>query len=329
MKYTFYGWQTATITDSHGLTPRNYYDLLSGIWCANTCAPRMRSEWTLENRTLGQCSITAFLIQDIFGGKVFGVPLGDGNYHCFNVVGDCVFDLTSEQFGDQKLNYDNCPEQERSVHFMKTEKRERYEKLKAALDGILSRTLVTERLILRPFISDDAADVFEYLAVPAVNCFACMKLDSLDSAKTEMEKRAKDEFYLAIVLKESGKVIGEVFGHPEGTAPEDEAMDTFSPCWMLNLKYGGKGYAHEAAHAYYDWLFFQKGIRRIYAYTEDTNLPSQHLCERLGMRREGLFMEFVSFIKNSDGTPLYENTVQYAILKKEWEERNAVLSQSL
>ena len=73
---------------------------------------------------------------------------------------------------------------------------------------ILSRTLVTERLILRPFISDDAADVFEYLAVPAVNCFACMKLDSLDSAKTEMEKRAKDEFYLAIVLKESGKVIG-------------------------------------------------------------------------------------------------------------------------
>ena len=32
-----------------------------------------------------------------------------------------------------------------------------------------------------------------------------------------------------------------------------------------------------------------------------------------------LFMEFVSFVKNSDGTPLYENTVQYAILKKEWE----------
>ena len=57
------------------------------------------------------------------------------------------------------------------------------------------------------------------------------------------------------------------------------------------------------------------------AYTEDTNLPSQHLCERLGMRREGLFMEFVSFVNQSDGTPLYENTVQYAILKKEWEER--------
>lgn len=318
MSYNFYGWQTAVITDPRGLTPLNYYDLLSGIWCAYTCAPRMRADWSPKNKTLGQCSITAFLMQDIYGGKVCGVPLGDGNYHCFNVVGGCVFDLTSEQFGNQRLDYDNCPEQERSVHFAKAEKKERYEMLKTALIKVLSKTIVTDRLILRPFITADAADVFEYLSAPAVNCFACMKLDSLEAAKTEIEKRSKDEFYRAIVLKESGKVIGELFGHPEGTDPEDEVMDTFSPCWMLNLKYGGKGYAYEAARAYYDYLFCQKGIRRIYAYTEDTNLPSQHLCERLGMRREGLFMEFVSFVNNPDGTPLYENTVQYAILKKEW-----------
>ena len=87
---------------------------------------------------------------------------------------------------------------------------------------------------------------------------------------------------------------------------------------MLNLDYGGKGYAYEAAHAYFDYLFNQKGIRRIYAYTEDYNVPSQRLCERLGMRREGLFLDFVSFINNPDGTPHYENTVQYAILKREW-----------
>jgi hypothetical protein len=29
-------------------------------------------------------------------------------------------------------------------------------------------------------------------------------------------------------------------------------------------------------------------------------------------------MEFVSFVNNPDGIPLYENTIQYAILKKEW-----------
>ena len=40
--------------------------------------------------------------------------------------------------------------------------------------------------------------------------------------------------------------------------------------------------------------------------------------EKLGMRQEGLFKEFISFVKNPDGTPHYENTYQYAILKKEW-----------
>ena len=131
--YQFYGWEAARIRDSLGLTPCAYYDLLSDIWCAETCAPRMRKDWTPDNRTLGQCSITAFLIQDIYGGKVYGVPLGDGNFHCFNDVNGCVFDLTSEQFGDTRLDYTNCPEQDRAVHFAKAEKKERYELLKERL----------------------------------------------------------------------------------------------------------------------------------------------------------------------------------------------------
>ncbi len=142
--YRFYGWESADIRDERGLTPREYYDLLSEIWCAETCAPRMRSDWSPENKTLGQCSITAFLLQDLYGGKVFGVPLGDGNYHCFNVVGDCVFDLTSEQFGDKKLNYTDCPEQFRETHFAKEEKRQRYELLKARLFAQLPGIAETE-----------------------------------------------------------------------------------------------------------------------------------------------------------------------------------------
>lgn len=179
----------------------------------------------------------------------------------------------------------------------------------------------TNRLILRPFTLTDAADVYEYLNTPAVNCFADMKLSSLAEAESEMKRREKDtEFYFAICLKDGGKVIGEIFGHPESTRHSENApVDTFGMCWMLNLNYSGKGYAYEAAHAYYDYLFFDKGVRRVYAYTEDYNVSSQHLCEKLGMRREGLFMQFVSFVNNSDGTPLYENTMQYAILKDEWE----------
>lgn len=71
----------------------------------------------------------------------------------------------------------------------------------------------TERLLLRPFELTDAGDVFEYLHVPAMNCFACMKLETLDDARNEMRNRVNEtEFYFAIVLKETGKVIGEIDG---------------------------------------------------------------------------------------------------------------------
>jgi hypothetical protein len=132
--YYFYGWESADITDSLGRTPRDYYDILSDIWCADTCAPRMRKNWGPENKTLGQCSITAFLMQDIYGGKVYGILRPDGNYHCFNDIDGCVFDLTSEQFGDERLDYSDCPEQFREVHFAKEEKKQRYENLKEKLN---------------------------------------------------------------------------------------------------------------------------------------------------------------------------------------------------
>ena len=179
----------------------------------------------------------------------------------------------------------------------------------------------TKRLILRPFVETDAEDVFEYLEEPMVNCFACMKVKSLEEAKCAVQERSKNtEFYFAIVLKENGKVIGEIDAMPESPAPDESnaVLDTFSPCWMLNKEYHGMGYAYEAAAAFFDYLFSEKGARRIYAYTEDYNISSQKLCEKLGMRREGMFMEFVSFINDEKGNPIYENTIQYAILKKEW-----------
>jgi RimJ/RimL family protein N-acetyltransferase len=182
----------------------------------------------------------------------------------------------------------------------------------------------TKRLLLRPFEERDAADLFAYLQAPMVHCFACMKLNTPEEAQAEVKKRAKDTEYLfAIVLKETGKVIGEISAYPETSAPDKEnaVHDTFSPCWMLNKDYHGKGYAYEAACAFFDYLFYQKGARRIYAYTEDYNLSSQHLCEKLGMRREGMHLEFVSFVNDKNGAPLYENTIVYAILKKEWLKR--------
>jgi len=139
-RYNFYGWETANAKPvsaeySNISSPTMLYDILSEIWSADTCAPRLREEWSKENKTLGQCSITAFLAQDIFGGKVYGILRPGGNYHCYNVAGDCCFDLTSEQFGEEAkgLVYENNPEQCREIHFAKEEKWQRYEMLKSKL----------------------------------------------------------------------------------------------------------------------------------------------------------------------------------------------------
>ena len=199
-------------------------------------------------------------------------------------------------------------------------------------------TIETERLVLRPFRESDAADVLEYLRHPTPHCFADMKLDNLDEVRAEMAKRGADpEYCFAITLKGSGKVIGEIDAAPSPYEPpmlssseaavakgkESPLPDTFSPCWILNAAYQGRNYAYEAAHAFFDYLFNRKGVRRIFAYTEDYNVRSRHLCEKLGMRREGLFLEFVSFVRDADGNPVYENTMQYAILKREWMDLNS------
>lgn len=142
MNFKFYGSDRANCKPINSKysgikDPNELYSILSNIWSMDTCAPRLRNKWTKENMTLGQCSITAFLVQDIFGGKVFGIKRKDGNYHCYNVIGNITFDLTSEQFGDEKLCYENNPQQYREIHFSKEEKFQRYILLKTNLEKFL------------------------------------------------------------------------------------------------------------------------------------------------------------------------------------------------
>ena len=120
--------------------PVDLYFALNHVWCAETCTARMRADWSSENKMLGQCSITAFLAQDLFGGRVYGIPLPDGGFHCYNVMDGVTFDLTSEQFGTEKLCYENHPEQFRENHFVNQDKKQRYELLKTRLMEYLLNT---------------------------------------------------------------------------------------------------------------------------------------------------------------------------------------------
>tara|TARA_R110002012_G_scaffold176303_2_gene341162 strand:- start:157 stop:750 length:594 start_codon:yes stop_codon:yes gene_type:complete len=179
--------------------------------------------------------------------------------------------------------------------------------------------IITDRLVIRQFSEDDAASLFGYISNPRANCFLIDKVNTLAEAEAEAKRRAKDGSCVAVCLKDTGTLIGDLFFHKEeehGT--QTEQADTYSVGWNFNGAFEGKGYARESARALFDYLFAQQGARRLYAYVEDNNFRSQKLCEKLGMRKEGCFVEFISFVNNADGTPEYENTFQYAILKKEW-----------
>lgn len=142
MSEPFYGWEQADQPANHvdypGIhNPRDMYRALCSAWCRETCAPRMQARWSEENPTLGQCSVTAFLAQDIFGGDVYGIPRPNGGVHCFNVVAGKAFDLTSEQFFGETLDYAHAVLQTRETHFSKEEKKQRYELLRARLRQVV------------------------------------------------------------------------------------------------------------------------------------------------------------------------------------------------
>ena len=170
----------------------------------------------------------------------------------------------------------------------------------------------TERLVLRDFCAQDAASLLAYMQDPTASCFFELALENIDAATAEAAKRGAGGKYIAVCLRESGALIGDLFAEPEG--------DTTSIGWNLNPRFAGQGYALEAAQALVRHLFTACQARRLYAYVETTNTASEKLCRKLGMRREGVFKEFVTFQNDAAGQPVYEDTMQYALLRKEWQQ---------
>ncbi len=187
------------------------------------------------------------------------------------------------------------------------------------------KTIQTDRLTIRNFRAGDGEALFAYLQKPSASCFFSLKLADLKAAETEVLKRSGEDEYIAVCLKETGQLIGDLFVHSDPAWPDDQENpqqpDTVSVGWNFNSLFSGRGYAFEAAHALCADLFTRQRIRRIYAYVEDHNTSSRRLCEKLGMRQEGLFLEYVTFQNDSTGNPVYENTMQYAILLREWVQR--------
>ncbi|WP_294640671.1 GNAT family protein [uncultured Aureimonas sp.] len=173
-------------------------------------------------------------------------------------------------------------------------------------------TIETDRLRLRNFRVDDAEGLLEYVREPRARCFLSLELADPAAAKAEAARRGSSDENVAIALAGTDDLIGDLFA-------VHEEPDTYSVGWNLNADHADAGFALKAAQALFRHLFDDRGARRLYAYVEVDNAPSRGLCERLGMRLEGTFVEFVTFTDGPDGMPVYEDTIQYAIPRREWD----------
>lgn len=169
----------------------------------------------------------------------------------------------------------------------------------------------TERLIIRRFRPDDWGDLYDYLSQEDVVKFEPYEVFTEEAARAEALRRSEHEAFWAVCLKESGKLIGNIY-----LSKQD--FDTWELGYVFNANYHGNGYATEAAKALVDDVFENKNARRVIAMCSPLNNPSWKLLERLGMRREGHLLQNIYFKTNQDGSPIWLDTYEYGILATEW-----------
>lgn len=169
----------------------------------------------------------------------------------------------------------------------------------------------TERLLIRRFTELDWKDLYEYLSDEGVVKFEPYETFTLEQSKEEAIYRSNDECYYAVCLKESYKLIGNVY-----IAKQD--FDTWEVGYVFNTSYQGKGYATEAVRKLIGIAFKDWGARRVIAMCNPINTHSWKLLERLGMRREGTLLQNIYFKIDQEGNPIWCDTYEYGILKGEW-----------
>ncbi len=85
--------------------------------------------------------------------------------------------------------------------------------------------------------------------------------------------------------------------------------------FTLSRKYQGQGLGAEAVRALLGYVFDTLRMHRVIGVTDAKNTAAAAVLERMGMRREGHFIENI-FFKGAWG-----DEFQYALLSREWARR--------
>jgi len=172
--------------------------------------------------------------------------------------------------------------------------------------------IVTERLIVRPFLKSDYRDLCEYLSLEATYRFERGEPITLDKAKKLAGEWSKETKFWAATLKENKKLIGHVSFIPE----RPEVFKTWQIGYICNPAYHNKGYASEASLAVIKYAFASLGAHRIVAHCSPDNIPSWKVLEKCGMKREGLARQDF-LLREEKGKPVWLDSYDYAILAED------------
>ena len=144
--------------------------------------------------------------------------------------------------------------------------------------------LETERLFMRELTPDDYESLCRILKDPEVmyayeGPFSDAEVQAWLDRQLHLYKA--DGFGLwAVVLRENGEVIGQC-----GITMQEYGDELIPEIGYLFQKaYWHKGYASEAAIACREYAFTHLGVETIYSIIRDTNIPSQKVAERNGMK---------------------------------------------
>lgn len=146
--------------------------------------------------------------------------------------------------------------------------------------------LETERLTLRRFQSEDAADCFGFMS-NTEDCYmdCCKPFTEMDEEYAQrMELFRERETQYMIVLKEENKVIGTVNVFPD----DSRAVDAREIGYSISSAYQRKGYAYEALTALINLLQDDLKLELILAGVLEENIASIRLLEKLGFDKEGM-----------------------------------------
>jgi RimJ/RimL family protein N-acetyltransferase len=175
--------------------------------------------------------------------------------------------------------------------------------------------LTTARLRLRPYTPSDFDDLYDIQSRPDVARYMYWGPRNREQVRDALDQKLRstgfgeegDGLTLAVVLPETGRVIGDVLllwtsrMHRQG-----EIGYCFHP------DYGGRGYATEAAEVLLEIGFDRLGLHRICGRLDGRNAASARLLERLGMRREAHLRQ------NEIVKGVWTDELIYAILAGEW-----------